>query len=66
MTQVEFAVYQPPRPGLPFLAVEMSADGSISATPYESQAEADAHQKLVTHTLSEGDDGRSGLGTLLP
>ena len=67
MSQVEFAVYQPPRPGLPFLAIEILADGTVNATPYESQGEADAHGKLVTRTLKEGsEDDRSGLGTLLP
>ena len=66
MAEVEFAVYPPPRAGLPFLAVEMLTDGSIIATAYESQGEADAHERLATKTVGAGDDERSGLGKLLP
>ena len=68
MTPVQFAVYAPPRPELPFLAVEILADGSVAATPYESQAEAEAHESLAARSVKAGpdDEGSSTLGALLP
>ena len=66
MAEVQFIVYRPPRDGLPFLAVEMLADGGINATPYESEAEAERHRTMAMKTIAEGKEGESGLDRLLP
>jgi hypothetical protein len=52
-TQVIFAVYVPPQPGLPFLAVMVSLDGSVSAVPYPTLAEAEAHNQHHAQELAK-------------
>jgi hypothetical protein len=42
-TQVTFAVYVPPKAGLPFLAVTISHDGTVSALPFHTLIAAEAH-----------------------
>jgi hypothetical protein len=36
-------VYDPPKPGFPFLAVAIFPDGEAIATPYPTAAEAERH-----------------------
>jgi hypothetical protein len=52
-TQVIFAVYTPPRAGLPFLAVMISLDGSVSTVPYPTLAEAEAHNQHHAQELAK-------------
>ncbi|ALK10756.1 hypothetical protein [Blastochloris viridis] len=42
-TKIWFAVYNPPDANLPFLAVMVGLDGNIVAVPYDTAAEAEAH-----------------------
>jgi hypothetical protein len=42
-TQMIFAVYAPPKVGLPFLAVTISLDGTVSAIPFSTLMAAEAH-----------------------
>ena len=41
--QFIFRVYDPPKAGLPFLAVMITHDGEVTATPYDTAAEAQVH-----------------------
>jgi hypothetical protein len=42
-TQLIFAVYVPPKAELPFLAVTISHDGTVSAVPFHTLIAAEAH-----------------------
>ena len=42
-TQMIFAVYAPQKVGLPFLAVTISLDGTVSAIPFSTLIAAEAH-----------------------
>lgn len=42
-TSITMVVYDPPKPGLPYLAVMIAPDGKVSAVGYASAAEAEAH-----------------------
>jgi hypothetical protein len=42
-TQAISAVYVPPKAGLPFLAVTISHDGTVSALPFHTLIAAEAH-----------------------
>ena len=42
-TQAISAVYVPPKAGLPFLAVTISHDGTVSAIPFHTLIAAEAH-----------------------
>ncbi len=43
MGGVTFVVYDPPKAGLPYLAVVIAPSGEIAAVPYKTAAEAEEH-----------------------
>lgn len=42
--QIRFAVYPPPDPSLPFLAVAIGTDGQVIAKTFDTAAEAEAYK----------------------
>jgi hypothetical protein len=52
-TQVTFAVYVPPKAGLPFLAVTISHDGTVSAVPFHTLIAAEAHNNYRAQELAK-------------
>ncbi|QKD05293.1 hypothetical protein EB235_30550 [Mesorhizobium loti R88b] len=44
-----YAVYSPPVLGLPFLAVILAADGTVTARPFDTAGEAAAFNKLMAY-----------------
>jgi len=52
-TQVTFAVYVPPKAGLPFLAVTISHDGTVSAVPFQTLIAAEAHNNYRAQELAK-------------
>jgi L-2-hydroxyglutarate oxidase LhgO len=55
---VTFVVYNPPTPGLPFLAVMITPDGEVTATPYDTATEAEAYNRHFAaelHSKLQGD-----------
>jgi len=49
---VQFAVYSPPTAGLPYLAVMIDPDGSVSAAAYPTLVEAEAHNNVRAQQLA--------------
>jgi|HubBroStandDraft_6_1064221.scaffolds.fasta_scaffold1696228_1 hypothetical protein len=41
-----FVVYDPPKPGLPFLAVMIMPNGEVIAVPFNTAAEAEHHNAV--------------------
>lgn len=52
-------VYDPPRADLPFLAVTIAANGLVSAVPYATSEEADAHNRRVADELAKSTPKRT-------
>jgi len=52
-TQVTFAVYVPPKAGLPFLAVTISHDGTVSAVPFHTLIAAEAQNNYRAQELAK-------------
>jgi len=50
MAGITFAVYDPPKPGLPYLAVAIFTNGEVSAVGYKTAAEA---EKRLIFALTE-------------
>jgi hypothetical protein len=49
--QPAFAVYSPPAYGFPFLAVVLEPDGTATAKPFDTAAEAVAFNRKLAHAL---------------
>jgi len=47
------AVYVPPKAGLPFLAVMISLDGTVSAVPFPTLIAAEAHNHYHAQELAK-------------
>ncbi len=56
-TQVISAVYVPPKAGLPFLAVTISLDGTVSAIPFSTLIAAEAHNHYQAQELAKKHQG---------
>jgi len=56
-TQVTFAVYVPPKAGLPFLAVMISLDGTVSAVPFPTLIAAEAHNHYHAQEFAKKHQG---------
>ena len=51
MRKITFAVYDPPKEGLPYLAVIIAPNGAFSAVTFQTAAEAETHNlKLAMET----------------
>jgi len=59
-TQVISAVYVPPKAGLPFLAVTISLDGTVSAIPFSTLIAAEAHNHYQAQELAKKPQGEHG------
>jgi hypothetical protein len=59
-TQVALAVYVPPKAGLPFLAVTISLDGTVSAVPFPTLMAADAHNHYQAQEWAKKHQGEHG------
>ena len=59
-TQVISAVYVPPKAGLPFLAVTISLDGTVSAVPFPTLIAAEAHNHFHAQELAKKHQGEHG------
>jgi hypothetical protein len=55
--QMTFAVYLPPKAGLPFLAVTISLDGTVSAIPFSTLIAAEAHNHFHAQELAKHHQG---------
>jgi hypothetical protein len=55
--QVTSAVYVPPKAGLPFLAVTISLDGTVSAIPFSTLIAAEAHNNFNAQELAKHHHG---------
>jgi hypothetical protein len=47
MSTIRLIVYDPPQEGYPFLAVAILPTGEVSAVPYNSLREAEAHNAAL-------------------
>ena len=56
MAGITFAVYDPPKPGLPYLAVAIFANGEVSAVAYKTAAEAETHNIKHATGIAKGPD----------
>jgi hypothetical protein len=51
MRKITFAVYNPPKEGLPYLSAIIAPTGAVAAVAYQTAAEAEAHNlKLAIET----------------
>jgi hypothetical protein len=55
--QMTFAVYVPPKVGLPFLAVTISLDGTVSAVPFPTLIAAEGHNHYHAQELAKRHQG---------
>ena len=44
MRKITFAVYNPPKEDLPYLAVIIAPNGEVAAVSYQTAAEAETHK----------------------
>jgi hypothetical protein len=57
MAGITFAVYDPPKPGLPYLAVAIfTTNGEVSAVAYKTAAEAEMHNSKHATGIAKGPD----------
>ena len=51
MRKITFAVYNPPKEGLPYLSAVIAPTGAVAAVAYQTAAEAEDHNlKLAIET----------------
>ena len=51
MRKITFAVYSPPKEGLPYLSAVIAPTGAVAAVAYQTAAEAETHSlKLAMET----------------
>ena len=51
MRKITFAVYNPPKEGLPYLSAVIASTGAVAAVAYQTAAEAEDHNlKLALET----------------
>jgi hypothetical protein len=59
MRKITFAVYNPPKEGLPYLSAVIAPTGAVAAVAYQTAAEAEDHNlKLAMETARDVDDER--------
>ena len=56
MAGITFAVYDPPKPGLPYLAVAIFTNDEVSAVAYKTAAEAETHNIKHATGIAKGPD----------
>jgi hypothetical protein len=56
MAGITFAVYDPPKTGLPYLAVAIFTNGEVSAVAYKTATEAEMHNTKHATGIAQGPD----------
>ena len=54
MRKITFAVYNPPREGLPYLAAIIAPTGAVAAVAYQTAAEAEIHNLKIAMETARG------------
>ena len=54
MRKITFAVYSPPKEGLPYLAVIIAPSGAVAAVSYQTAAEAETHNLKIATEIARG------------
>ena len=54
MRKIAFAVYNPPKEGLPYLSAVISPTGAVAAVAYQTAAEAEDHNLNLAMETAKG------------
>jgi len=54
MRKITFAVYNPPKEDLPYLAVIIAPNGAVAAVSYQTAAEAETHSLKLAMEIARG------------
>jgi hypothetical protein len=54
MRKITFAVYNPPKEDLPYLAVIIAPNGAVAAVSYQTAAEAETHNLKIATEIARG------------
>jgi hypothetical protein len=54
MRKITFAVYNPPKEGLPYLAAVIAPTGAVAAVAYHTAAEAETHNQKLAMEIARG------------
>jgi hypothetical protein len=54
MRKITFAVYNPPKEGLPYLAAIIAPNGAVAAVAYQTAAEAEIHNLKIAMETARG------------
>ena len=54
MRKITFAVYNPPKEGLPYLAAIIAPTGAVAAVAYQTAAEAEIHNLKIAMETARG------------
>jgi hypothetical protein len=54
MRKITFAVYSPPKEGLPYLSAVIAPTGAVAAVAYQTAAEAEDHNLKLAMETAKG------------